>query len=125
MATKSEIISVRQKYPQYIPVLVKTKDKSIELQNPKFLVKKDITVGQFLQSLRKRCIRGLTSTEAIYIFINDKLPPTGSVLSSYYENEKNTESDMLEIYVCKENTFGKRIKSDILYVKKTHSEKNE
>lgn len=108
MATKSEIFSVRQKYPDHIPILVKTKDKSIELQNPKFLVKKDITVGQFLYSLRKRCIRGLQSTEAIHIFINDKLPPTASVLASFYERERNPENDMLEIYICKENTFGKK-----------------
>jgi GABA(A) receptor-associated protein len=107
MVTKSEIMSVRQKYPEHIPILVKTKDKTIELQNPKFLVKKDITVGQFLFSLRKRCIRGLNPTEAIHIFINDKLPPTSATLSTYYQNEKN-DNDMLEVFICKENTFGKK-----------------
>lgn len=108
MATKSEIISVRLKYPEHIPVFVKTNEKSLELQNPKFLVKKDITVGQFLYSLRKRCIRGLNPSEAIHIFINDKLPPSSSILASYYQSDKNPENDMLEIFICKENTFGKK-----------------
>ena len=102
--TQSEIIGIKQKYPEHIPVIVKSKDKSINLQNTKFLVKNDITVGQFLFSIRRRCIKDLAPTDAIYMFVNDKIPPSSLLVSSLYQSLN--VNDILEVFICKENTFG-------------------
>lgn len=100
--------NIKEKYPGYIPIKLKTKNSSIQLQNEKYIVKNDITLGQFLFTVRKRSILNLDPNEAIYAFINNNLYPVSMNLSQIYMNERTNKKkdELLEITICKENTFG-------------------
>ena len=69
----------------------------------KYLVPNDISVGQFVYIIRKRV--KLTPEKAIFIFINDVLPPTSTLMGDIYNEHKN-EDGFLYITYAGENTFG-------------------
>ncbi len=46
----------------------------------------DLTVGQFVYVIRKRI--KLAPEKAIFIFVNEVLPPTAALMSSIYEEYK-------------------------------------
>ncbi len=102
---KREVEIVRTKYPNNIPVVVKTKDK-LQLSKTKYLVPADLTVGQFMNVIRKKLENPLDSSHALYIFVNNCLPQTSSLMSMLYENGKDQKTGMLFVTLCRENTFG-------------------
>lgn len=102
---KKEVLLIKEKYPHYIPIIVRTKDDKIVLKKRKFLVGGDITVGQFMSILRKK-LDNLKPSEAIFLFVNNTIPPSSTFLTSIYSSNKDTDTDMLFMTVCKENTFG-------------------
>jgi hypothetical protein len=103
---RKEVEVIKEKYPNYIPIIVRPKDDNIKLIKCKFLVGGDITVGQFLSILRKK-MENLKSSEAIYLFINNNtLPSATNFISSIYATHHDKDTGMLYITVCKENTFG-------------------
>lgn len=103
---RNEIEVIKQKYPNYIPIVVRVhNDKSIKLTKSKFLVGGEITLAQFLSILRKK-ITNIKSTESIYLLINNTLMPITLTLSMIYKEKRDAETDMLYITICKENTFG-------------------
>ena len=63
----------------------------------------DLTVGQYVYVIRKR-IR-LSPEKAIFIFVNNVLPPTAALMSSIYEEQKD-EDGFLYVTFSGENTFG-------------------
>ena len=63
----------------------------------------DLSVGQFVYVIRKRI--KLPSEKAIFIFINDILPPTAALMSTIYEEHKD-EDGFLYVLYSGENTFG-------------------
>ena len=69
----------------------------------KYLVPADLTVGQFVYVVRKRI--KMSAEKAIFIFINNVLPPTAALMSSIYEDQKD-EDGFLYITYSGENTFG-------------------
>jgi hypothetical protein len=102
---RKEVEVIKEKYPNYIPIIVRPNDNKIKLLKSKFLVGGDITIGQFLCILRKK-MENLKSSEAIYLFINNNLPTSTSLLSTVYAERQDKNTGMLYITVCKENTFG-------------------
>ena len=102
---KKEVDLIREKYPTYIPILVRAKDDKFKLTKNKYLVGGEITVGQFMFILRKK-IPKLRSDEGLYLFINNIIPITSESLNTIYENKMDNETGMLMITICKENTFG-------------------
>ncbi|KAE8991197.1 hypothetical protein PF005_g22658 [Phytophthora fragariae] len=64
-------------YSDRIPVICEKADPSDipDIDKKKFLVPVDLTVGQFVYVTRKRI--KLSPEKAIFIFINNVLPPTG------------------------------------------------
>lgn len=110
MTTRSEILNIRERHPNYIPVVVTAQDDCIQLQNTKFLVKNDMTIGQLMFSVRKRSHinSNIQANESLFFMVNNKLPPMTQLVSFLYETEKNPKTEMLEVVVCKENTFGKK-----------------
>lgn len=63
----------------------------------------DLTVGQFVYVIRRRI--HLPSEKAIFIFVNDILPPTAALMSSIYTQYKD-EDGFLYVLYSGENTFG-------------------
>ena len=104
---KTESSMIKAKYPQHIPVIVRCDPKSdLTLSTHKFLVNNEVTIGQLMYIVRKKLTSDLHSTHALFMFINNRLPPTSALISSIYAAEKDSDTDMLHIVLCKENTFG-------------------
>lgn len=78
---KAEADRIREKYPDRIPVICEKVDKSDipTVDKKKYLVPSDLTVGQFVYVIRKRI--KLNPEKAIFIFINQILPPTAGTFS--------------------------------------------
>ncbi|KAI5450316.1 ubiquitin-like protein atg8 [Naganishia albida] len=102
---KAEAERIKQKYSDRIPVICeKVKDSDIAvLDKKKYLVPKDLTVGQFVYVIRKRI--KLAPEKAIFIFVDDVLPPTAALMSAIYE-EHHDEDGFLYLAYSGENTFG-------------------
>ncbi|KAI7877835.1 microtubial binding protein [Lichtheimia hyalospora FSU 10163] len=102
---KAEAERIRQKYPDRIPVICEKVEKSDIpiIDKKKYLVPSDLTVGQFVYVIRKRIKLG--PEKAIYIFVNEILPPTSGLMSAIYEEHKD-EDGFLYITYSGENTFG-------------------
>lgn len=102
---KSEAARIREKYPDRIPVIVEKADKSdiVDIDKKKYLVPADLTVGQFVYVIRKRI--KLSPEKAIFIFVNNVLPPTAALMSSIYDDHKDADGFLYVTY-SGENTFG-------------------
>merc|ERR1712137_1110856 len=102
---KAEAARIRDKYPDRIPVIVEKAEKSDvpDIDKKKYLVPADLTVGQFVYVIRKRI--KLSAEKAIYIFVNNVLPPTAAFMSAPYDEQKD-EDGFLYITYSGENVFG-------------------
>jgi hypothetical protein len=56
------------------------------IDKKKYLVPSDLTVGQFVYVIRKRI--KLAPEKAIFIFVDEVLPPTAALMSAIYEEHK-------------------------------------
>ena len=102
-----ECKKIREKYPDRIPVII---EKSVNnsgripnLDKHKFIVPADITIGQFMYVLRQRI--KIPSKVGMFLFINNKMLSTSSLMGGIYEEEKNID-DFLYVTFSGENTFG-------------------
>mmetsp|Transcript_7161 Transcript_7161/g.22584 ORF Transcript_7161/g.22584 Transcript_7161/m.22584 type:complete len:118 (-) Transcript_7161:98-451(-) len=102
---KSEAERIRAKYPDRIPVICEKADRSDipDIDKKKYLVPADLTVGQFIYVIRKRI--KLPPERAIFIFVDNVIPPTAALMSTVYEVQKD-EDGFLYITYSGENTFG-------------------
>lgn len=69
----------------------------------RYLVPADLSVGQFVYVVRKRI--KLSAEKAIFVFIENTLPPTAALMSALYEEHKD-EDGFLYMTYSGENTFG-------------------
>jgi len=99
---KVESQNIMSKYPERCPVIVEP-TKDIVLDKHKYLVPKDLTIGQFIYVLRKRT--KLEEHESIYIFVNEIMPPTSALISGVYQDNREPDG-FLYCKLMKENTFG-------------------
>ncbi|KAG5353361.1 ubiquitin-like protein atg8 [Termitomyces sp. Mn162] len=104
---KAEAERIRQKYPDRIPVICEKADRTDipTIDKKKYLVPsvsfslpifrqvtatqpriQDLTVGQFVYVIRKRI--KLAPEKAIFIFVDEVLPPTAALMSAIYEEHK-------------------------------------
>lgn len=106
--TKDEAMRVLSKYPDRIPIIV-NRSKSAGSEVPyidkhKFLVPADLTVGQFQYVIRKRL--SLDPHKALFLFVNNSVPPTSTLVSTIYEENRDPETLFLFVTYSMENTFG-------------------
>jgi GABA(A) receptor-associated protein len=104
---KREASRIMEKYPHRIPVIVEIDENQtdkISLNEHKYLVPTDLTMGQFVYKIRKRI--QIKSSQAIFFFTADNtLPKVSSSMLDIYK--KHMDEDMfLYLSVSIENTFG-------------------
>ncbi|XWS49751.1 hypothetical protein CRYUN_Cryun12cG0029800 [Craigia yunnanensis] len=87
---RAEAARIREKYSDRIPVIVEKAERS------------DIP------NIDKKKIK-LSAEKAIFIFVDNVLPPTGAIMSAIYE-EKKDEDGFLYVTYSGENTFGDQIR---------------
>eukprot|EP01029_Cantina_marsupialis_P028519 TRINITY_DN776320_c0_g1_i1.p1 TRINITY_DN776320_c0_g1~~TRINITY_DN776320_c0_g1_i1.p1 ORF type:complete len:119 (+),score=27.52 TRINITY_DN776320_c0_g1_i1:169-525(+) len=102
---KGEADRIRTKYPDRIPVICEKADSSDipQIDKKKYLVPGDLTVGQFVYVIRKRI--NLPAEKAVFVFVNDVLPPTACLMSAIY-SEEASDDGFLYCQYSSENTFG-------------------
>jgi GABA(A) receptor-associated protein len=97
---------IREKFPDRVPVLLRKSNKSLALDNVdkrKYLVPSDLTMGQFLFVVRRRL--KLPAEQAIFIFVQDTIPPSSTLISDIYANYQDP-GGFLYMEYSGENTFG-------------------
>ena len=100
-----ESARVRLSHPERIPVIVERGNTSVKMiDKRKYLVPKDLTIGQFIYVIRKRL--DLSPDQAIFVFINNTLPTTSELMINEYNNKKDDDG-FLYITYSGESTFGK------------------
>ena len=103
---QQESARIREKYPERVPVICEKADRSqsvIDIDKKKYLVPSDLTVGQFMFVIRKRL--KLPPEQAIFLFVNGTIPPTGALMSQVYEDYRDQDG-FLYINYAGENIFG-------------------
>lgn len=75
----------------FLQVICEKVEKSdiATIDKKKYLVPADLTVGQFVYVIRKRI--KLSPDKAIFIFVDEVLPPTAALMSSIYEEHKDED----------------------------------
>jgi GABA(A) receptor-associated protein len=95
-----------EKFPGRVPVLVQrhTQAKNIpDIDKNKFLVPDVLTIGQFIYVVRKRI--NLEPDKALFMFVNNTLPTTGSLIKELYHAYKGTDGALHIVYTS-ESVFG-------------------
>ncbi len=103
----SEFNRVNAKYPTFTPVILEQRKhcKLPHLDNKKFLIPSNFTVGDFIFILRNK-LKLHSNKVAIFIFIDNLIPPTSELFSTLYAEHKNKEDNFLYVIYTTENTFG-------------------
>lgn len=101
----SESKRIIEKYPTKIPIIVEKQNKSDvpDIDKQKYLVPNDLTIGQFVYVIRRRL--KLDPEKAIFIFINNILPPTSAFVQQVYDEHKDDDGFLYVTY-SGENSFG-------------------
>ena len=85
---------ILEKYPDRIPVIVERDPKAgpdiPEIDKKKFLVPLDLTVGQFLYTIRKRI--QLSPVQALFLHFNGKLYSTGDLMRNVYTESRDPDT---------------------------------
>ena len=104
-ARRGEAERITQKYPDRCPVVIDRHDGSPApyRKKHKYLVPRDLTVGQFLYIIRKQL--KLNHEQAIFLFINESIPASSSLIGDVFEERKNVDGFLYAVYSL-ENTFG-------------------
>ena len=113
---RKEVEIIKFKYPKYIPIIVISKSKELSLKKSKFLVGQDLTVGQFQCVVRKRLEDKINASESMFMLTSSKgnrkndsvLLSIGMGMAEVYKTYMDTDTQMLFIEICKENTFGNK-----------------
>jgi len=104
---RAEATRILEKYPDRIPIIVEhaAKDRTgiPTIDKNKYLVPADLTVGQFVFVVRKRI--ALQQSQALFLFVNDKLPPASALMSQCYKENK-AEDGFLYCRYAGEDQFG-------------------
>lgn len=102
---RDEAIRIKQKYPDRIPVIIEKNSRSdiANIDKCKYLVPGDLTIGQFIYVIRKRI--KLSQEKAIFVFVNNTLPPTSALISQIYREHKDYDLFLYMKYTG-ESTFG-------------------
>ena len=100
-----EAENITTKYPDRVPIIVEKHHtcKLKDIDKCKYLVPKDMTMGQFIYIIRKRI--DLESSQSLFVTINGLLVASSESICNVY-NDKKDEDGFLYIVYTSENTFG-------------------
>ncbi len=98
---------VLETYPDRIPIICEPSNSpNLNITNyikRKYLVPRDVTVGKFILSIREQI--QLAPEEAMFIFVNNTLPPTSGLMGTIYDKNKSNDG-FLYVLFAGENVYG-------------------
>ena len=103
----SESCRILSKHINCVPIIIDFVNIETSNNKNKFLVPNDLTISQFMYSIRKSL--KINHYESIFIFFDNILVPTSKTVGEVYENylnKHNTGDKFLYATITKENTFG-------------------
>ena len=102
--TEKKITSMLKKYPNRIPLIIKTQNTNIaQLKKSKYMVPNNMKIGNILHLIRTKI--GLKSEEALFLFSNNTLLQTSLPINEAYKLYASKDK-ILYIDYNIENTFG-------------------
>lgn len=104
----AEAARIIEKYPDRIPVIAERRQGTDipDIDKKKYLVPKDLTVGQFVYVIRKRI--KLSPEKALYIFVNKQLLSTNAHMTEVYRQFADRDGFLYVIY-SPERSYGAAI----------------
>ena len=101
----TESSRVSKKHPDRIPLIIEPSEKCTfaPIDKNKYLVPKSVSVGQFMYVIRSRLT--LEPEKAIFLFVNNTLPPTSASMDAIYEEHCDPDGFLYMTY-SGENVFG-------------------
>jgi len=105
---KKESDDISEKYPDRVPCIIEklTNDHDTlipEIDKNKYLVPKDLNIGQLMYVIRKRI--KITPEKALFIFCNGKVLQGSQTIDTLYDSNKDKDGFLYLIY-SGEATFG-------------------
>ncbi|CAK5087480.1 unnamed protein product [Meloidogyne enterolobii] len=102
---RAEVVKIKRKYPDRIPVIVEKAPKSRlrDLDKKKYLVPSELTIGQFYFLIHKRI--HLRPEQMLFFFVNSLIPQTMTTMGQLYQDH-HEEDFILYLTYSDENFFG-------------------
>ena len=97
---EEEILKLRAKYPNRVPVLVRSRDARLELKKRKYLVPRDLTVSELLHHIHICLLR--RPRRALFLYTDGGIMLCGSQRIGSIEHA----TPALTLEVAEENAFG-------------------
>ena len=96
---------VLYEYPDKVPVICEkdTRVYNCEIKKRKYLVAKDLTIGQFMYIIRKQI--QISSGMGLFLFTKGTIPPSSENMGNIYKKYKDPDGYLYMNYAF-ENTFG-------------------
>ena len=104
--TYGEIDKLKAKYPGKVPIFVTKANNARDIPDipkHKFLAPSNLSVGQFIWVIRKQI--KLPPEKALFIFVDNTLPTSTTLLSELYSTHKSPDGALRMTYTS-EYTFG-------------------
>ena len=87
---------ILEKYPDKIPIIISTKDDNITVDKNKYIVPRNITMGQFIYIVRKKISLG--PGQALFFFCDKKLPITALYCPDVFNLGPYTLKNLKDIF---------------------------
>jgi GABA(A) receptor-associated protein len=102
---QTESLRILSKHPERIPIICcKSLNSNVPiLDKHKYLVPRDLTLGQFIYIIRTRL--KLDKEKGLYLFFNGIIPANNELITNIYDKYKDSDG-FLYVYYTSENTFG-------------------
>jgi len=98
---------ILSKFPDRIPIICEKSTSASndcpEIDKRKYLVPRDLTIGQFLFVIRKRM--KFSAEKGMFLIIENFIPPSSIIISEIYNNYVDNDR-FLYISYSTENVFG-------------------
>jgi hypothetical protein len=94
---------IKNNFPEKIPIILILDTKILNIAKTKYLIPSSLNIAQL-----QKCIRNfikIKQHEAIFLFINNKLIPSTTIMNEVYETHKDPDG-FLYVNVALESTFG-------------------
>lgn len=100
---KNEVHFIISKYPDHVPIICSS--SKLKMQKNKFLVNKNLTFSEFIGSVRKK-IEKLNAEDGLFFLVDNIMIPMTMDIGTVYHQNKDPNTNILQIWIMKENMFG-------------------
>ncbi len=105
--TRSQSNKLKAKYTERVPVVVAVDTARLPpLDQRRFMVPRDVTLGGFIKVLRERMDGGLASCDALFVFIDNRVLALSVLMGDIHARHQDPVSGFLLCTVAAEATFG-------------------